>query len=154
MQTYNVISTRPFIDSFPICIDASCVGSAFKNLLKIHNIVKIDEIILADQQNHWKANMQYPNGDNPDGSRRVVIGYDVFPAGYLGVKKDGRSVSAIGLNPIKQTIVNPFMNPLVSPMVSPLTESSVLSPFYPSVVYTPNNSNNIFNSLAGLFKGI
>ena len=143
MQTYNVISMSPFINSFPTCISGTCVGGALKDLIKIYHKYKINELIIADQMNHWKANMKYYN---ENGRKKVKIGYDVFPGNILGIKQNGDTVGAIGLNPIKASVVNPYVP-------SSLSDSSLLTPImpsiYPSVVYTPNNvfSSNLFNGL-------
>ena len=138
MQTYNIISMSPYISSFPTCISSSCVGSALKDIVKIYHKFKIEELVLADQMNHWKATMDYYK---ENGRSKVNIGYDVVPSGYLSVNKDGRSVSAIGLTPMKQSIIAPYVTPMFAP--NTLTESSVMAPFVPNVIYRSNPLANI-----------
>lgn len=141
MQTYNIISMSPYIGSFPTCISSSCVGSALKDIVKIYHRFKIEELILADQMNHWKARMNYYK---ENGRSKVNIGYDVVPSGYLNVKRNGQSVAAIGLTPMKPSIVTPYVTPIIAPVVSnTLTESSVMTPFVPSVYYTSNPLSKI-----------
>lgn len=122
MYTYNIISTTPYISSFPTCINGASIGSALKDLIKVYHSYKINELILADQSYHWKANMKYYN---QNGRSKVNIGYDVYPRGYLGIKNNNNSVSMINLNPLKN-MNNNFNN-------ATLSESSVLMPFVPTI---------------------
>lgn len=148
MQTYNVISMSPFINSFPTCITSDCVNSALKNIVKLYHRFQIEELILADQTNHWKANMNYYK---ENGRKRVNIGYDVFPHNQIGVIHNGQTVGAIGLTPMKQSVISPYVTPLGTP--NSLTESSVVAPFMPSVIYTPNRFSGV--NLSGVnLKGV
>lgn len=124
MYTYNIISTSPYISSFPTCINGLSIGSALKDLIKVYHNYKINELILADQSHHWKANMKYYN---KNGRSRVNIGYDVYPRGYLGIKNEKNSVSMINLNPLQNMNMNNNFNNAT------LTESSVLMPIVPTI---------------------
>ena len=114
---YQVVS--PFVTT----IDGNSFQEAIKRLVKLKRDVSLTDIIIKDQQNHWKAQVKYYMQDG-----RNKVGINMFPINYS--------------QPMPLVINDTYIPPLsqISPFplspVSPFPLSPV--PFIPTVVHIPH----------------
>ncbi len=113
MITYQVV--QPFFYS----LSANTVNEAIKNFVKIHHDLNLNNIIITDQTNHYKANFKY---FLEDGRNRV--GINTYP--YSG---------PIVVGPAYSTFINDTLPGATGIPISPVVASNIWSSDYPIVPY-------------------
>ena len=63
-----------FIQPVPYVLNAATVNEAIKNYVKFHRHYNINQIMLKDQMNHYKASLKYFKYDG-----RNKVGINVYP---------------------------------------------------------------------------
>lgn len=100
------------VSPFVMTIDGTNLKSAIKNFVKLHHSLKINNMVVADQNRHMDVTLKYYKHDG-----RNKVGIDMYPSTQI--------VAATS------SIVTP-----VSSVISPV--SSVMSPVLSPVIQVPS----------------
>tara|TARA_A100001015_G_C14522808_1_gene531050 strand:- start:10 stop:546 length:537 start_codon:yes stop_codon:yes gene_type:complete len=90
------------VSPFVMTIDGSSLKSAIKNFVKVHHSLKLNNIIVADQDRHIKATFNYYKNDG-----RNRVGIDVYPHshGIIATSPIVSPVSSI-VSPVVPSVFN------------------------------------------------
>ena len=118
------------LSPFATTINGDSFKEAIKNFIKLNHNLNITDMIIKDQTQHMKANLNYYKQDG-----RNKVGIDMYPI--------GNNYPLVPMMPT-QVVVNDPYNPYNSPSLvanflpmSPI--SSDYNPFIPMVVNIPIN---------------
>jgi hypothetical protein len=124
---YKVVFTQPYLPFYTPTVEATSVGDAIKLFLKLHHNNEINQLIMADQARHYKANIKY--NKNFFGKKRANISYspfdyNVFPNGIIPINnRASQTVGYLQSIPLNNNNTN-------------LTDSptSFMLPLFPNIV--------------------
>lgn len=120
------------IQPFTYSISANTLNEAIKNFVKIHHGLNLQNIIIADQTNHYQANFRY---FTEDGRNRV--GINTYP--YSGPVTFGPSYSVFIDQPLPGVTGIPISprvpnDPLNTWNNTILPVSPYTTPFVPTII--------------------
>ena len=114
------------VSPFVMTIDGTNLKSAIKNFVKLHHSLKINNMVVADQNRHMDVTLKYYKHDG-----RNKVGIDMYPSTQIVA-----ATSSI-VTPVSSVVspVSSVISP-VSSVISPV--SSVMSPVLSPVIQVPS----------------